>query len=67
MDVAGIGVHKHQRHIRTRPMISRVSQVLGKQVLAEVAMIMKPETILTWPWKLATQKFDGFQWWQVSG
>src|SRR5262245_46741737 len=34
---------------------------LGKQALAEVATIVKPETILAWHRRLIAQKFDGSQ------
>jgi len=32
---------------------------LGKQTLEEIAIIVKPETILTWHRKLIAKKFDG--------
>jgi putative transposase len=38
-----------------------VGQKLGKHVLAEVATIVKPDTILGWHRKLVAQKFDGSQ------
>jgi putative transposase len=32
---------------------------LGRKILAEVATIVTPETLLAWHWKLIAQKYDG--------
>jgi hypothetical protein len=42
-----------------RRTLAEIGQRLGKQALAEVASIVKPDTILTWYRKLVAQKFDG--------
>jgi putative transposase len=42
-----------------RKTLAEIGQKLGKQVLAEVANIVKPDTILAWHRKLVAQKFDG--------
>jgi transposase InsO family protein len=42
-----------------RRTLADLGQRLGKQALAEVASIVKPDTILTWHRKLVAQKFDG--------
>jgi hypothetical protein len=44
-----------------RKRLAEIDQKLGKQVLAEVAMIVKPDTILAWHRKLVAQKFNGSQ------
>jgi transposase InsO family protein len=42
-----------------RKTLAEIGQRLGKQALAEVANIVKPDTILAWHRKLVAQKFDG--------
>jgi putative transposase len=42
-----------------RKALAENGQKLGKQALAEVAMSVKPETILAWHRMLIAQKFDG--------
>jgi putative transposase len=42
-----------------RKTLAEIGQKLGKQALAEVATIVKPDTILGWHRKLVAQKFDG--------
>jgi len=42
-----------------RMIFAEIGKRLGKQALAEVATIVKPETILAWHRKLVAQKFDG--------
>src|ERR687887_185681 len=42
-----------------RRTLAEIGQRLGKQALAEVARIVKPDTILAWHRKLIAQKFDG--------
>src|SRR2546427_5022358 len=42
-----------------RKTLAELGQKLGKQALAEVAKIVKPDTILAWHRKLVAQKFDG--------
>jgi putative transposase len=44
-----------------RKSLAGMGKKLGKQALAEVATIVKPETILAWHRKLIAQKFDGSQ------
>ena len=44
-----------------RKTLAEIGHKLGKQALAEVATIVKPDTILGWHRKLITQKFDGSQ------
>src|SRR5467141_638374 len=44
-----------------RKTLAEIGQKLGKQVLTEVATIVKPDTILGWHRKLVAQKFDGSQ------
>src|SRR5215813_9009336 len=44
-----------------RKALAMIGQKLGKQVLKEVATIVKPDTILGWHRKLIAQKFDGSQ------
>jgi len=44
-----------------RKALAEIGQKLGKQALAEVAKIVKPDTILGWHRKCAAQKFDGSQ------
>ena len=39
--------------------MAEIGQQLGKKALAEVATIVKPDTILGWYRKLVAQKFDG--------
>ncbi len=39
--------------------LAEIGQKLSKQALAEVATIVKPDTILAWHRKLVAQKFDG--------
>jgi transposase InsO family protein len=41
--------------------LAEIGKQLGKQALAEVATMVKPDTILAWYRKLAAQKFDGSQ------
>ena len=42
-----------------RKALATIGKQLGKQALAEVASIVKPDTILAWHRKLVAQKFDG--------
>jgi hypothetical protein len=44
-----------------RTTLAEIGKKLGKQALAEVATIVKPDTILAWHRKLVAQKFDGSQ------
>ena len=44
-----------------RKALAEIGKQLGKQALAEVATIVKPETIFVWHWKLIARKFDGSQ------
>ena len=44
-----------------RKTLAAIGHKLGKQALAEVATIVKPETILGWHRKFVAQKFDGSQ------
>src|SRR6266511_3838324 len=41
--------------------LAEIGKKLGKQVLEEVATVVKPETILAWHRKLVAKKFDGPQ------
>jgi transposase InsO family protein len=50
-----------------RKTLAEIGQKLGKEALKEVAMIVKPDTILGWHRKLVAQKFDGFQQRQAPG
>src|SRR5438128_8266571 len=42
-----------------RKTLAEIGKKLGKQALAEVATIVKPDTILAWHRKLVALKFDG--------
>jgi putative transposase len=42
-----------------RKTLTEIGKRLGKQALAEVATIVKPDTILGWQRKLVAKKFDG--------
>jgi hypothetical protein len=42
-----------------RKTLAEIGQKLGKQALAEVATIVKPDTILAWHRRRIAQKFDG--------
>lgn len=42
-----------------RKTLAEIGKKLGKQVLDEVASIVKPETILAWHRRLVAKKFDG--------
>jgi putative transposase len=42
-----------------RKALAEIGQKLGKKALAEVAQIVKPETILGWHRKRIAQQFDG--------
>src|SRR5437879_13746060 len=44
-----------------RRTLAEIGYKLGKQALAEVATIVKPETILGWHRKFVAQKCDGSQ------
>jgi transposase InsO family protein len=44
-----------------RKTLAELGKKLGKQGLAEVAKVAKPDTILGWHRKLVAQKFDGSQ------
>jgi putative transposase len=44
-----------------RKSLAELGKKLGKQALAEVAMIVTPDTILAWHRKLIARKFDGSQ------
>jgi hypothetical protein len=44
-----------------RKTLADIGSKLGKQALAEVATIVKPDTILAWHRKLVAHKFDGSQ------
>jgi hypothetical protein len=55
--------HQFKGHLRLsdgeRRTLAEIGQKLGKQAVAEVASIVKPDTILAWHRKLIAQKFDG--------
>jgi putative transposase len=42
-----------------RKTLAAIGKKLGRQALAEVATIVKPETILAWHRMLVAKKFDG--------
>src|SRR5476651_816618 len=42
-----------------RAMLGKIGHRLGRQALAEVATVARPDTILTWYRKLVAGKFDG--------
>jgi putative transposase len=44
-----------------RKTLAEIGKRLGRKALAEVASIVKPDTILAWHRKLVAQKFDGSQ------
>jgi putative transposase len=44
-----------------RKTLAEIGKRLGKQALAEVATIVKPDTILAWHRQLITKKYDGSQ------
>src|SRR5215467_8603765 len=50
-----------------RQSLATIGKKLGKQALAEVATIVKPDTILAWHRKLVAQKFNGSQQRQSPG
>jgi transposase InsO family protein len=52
---------KGRVHLRDgeRQTLAEIGKKLGKQALAEVASLVKPDTILAWHRKLVAQKFDG--------
>ena len=50
-----------------RKTLAAIGQKLGKEVLKDVATIVKPDTILGWHRKLVAQKCDGSQQRQAPG
>ena len=56
---------RHQIHGRIRLTdperisLASAAKQLGRKALAEVAQIVRPETILAWHRRLVAQKFDG--------
>ena len=50
-----------------RKTLAEIGKKLGKQALAEVATIVKPDTILAWHRTLVAQKCDGSQQRQSPG
>jgi transposase len=50
-----------------RKALAEIGQKLGKKALAEVATIVKPDTILAWHRTLVAQKFDGSKQRQAPG
>jgi len=60
-----------QDHVRLsdaeRKTLVAIGKMLGKQALAEVASLAKPDTILAWHRKLVAHKFDGSQKRQAPG
>src|SRR5437660_4713224 len=44
-----------------RKTLAELGKKLGRQALAEVATIVKPDTILAWHRRLVAHKFDGSQ------
>src|SRR5215468_809819 len=50
-----------------RETLAEIGMKLGRQALAEVATIVKPDTILAWHRKLVAKKFDGSQQRQSPG
>jgi putative transposase len=60
-----------QDHVRLsdaeRKTLAAIGKMLGKQALAEVASLAKPDTILAWHRKLVAHKFDGSQQRQAPG
>src|SRR5919108_5852838 len=50
-----------------RKTLAEIGQKLGRQALADVATIVKPDTILAWHRKLVAQKFDSSRLRQAPG
>ena len=50
-----------------RKTLAEIGKKLGKQALAAVAKLVKPDTMLGWHRKLVIQKCDGFQQRRPSG
>jgi Homeodomain-like domain len=50
-----------------RAGLAEIGKRLGRKVLAEIACVAKPDTILAWYRKLAAQKFDGSKHRQYRG
>ena len=44
-----------------RAMLAEIGHRLGRKVLAEVATVARPDTILAWYRKLVARKFDGWK------
>ena len=44
-----------------RRTLAELGQKLGRQALAEIATVAKPDTILAWHRRLVVKKFDGSQ------
>jgi hypothetical protein len=42
-----------------RKTLAEIGKQLGKQVLEEIATIVRPDTILAWHRRLVAKKFDG--------
>jgi putative transposase len=42
-----------------RLSLARIAKQLGRKALAEVAQIVRPETLLEWHRRLIAKKFDG--------
>ena len=42
-----------------RRRLAAKAQGLGRNLLAEVATVVSPETLLAWHWKLIAQRYDG--------
>jgi putative transposase len=55
--------HLGERRVRLnddeRRRLASKAKVLGRRLLAEVATIITPETLLAWHRKLVAQKYDG--------
>jgi transposase InsO family protein len=62
--------HLPQRLRLTDPQRSTLAEIgkrLGRKALAEVAVVVKPETILAWYRRLVAQKFDGSRYRKAPG
>ncbi len=50
-----------------RKTLAELGHRLGKRVLAEIATVVRPGTILCWHRKLVARKFDGYKKWKYPG
>ena len=62
-----LGDHRLRFNDDQRRRLAVKAKELGRKILAEVATVVTPETLLAWHRKLIAHKYDGHRQWALDG